>query len=60
MLQKLPGTVTEKLNAFQNSVYLNWLLALENKYPVLKIAGPEIVNLDAELQDLRVAQNAPL
>ncbi|MBK0404541.1 DUF2075 domain-containing protein [Adhaeribacter sp. BT258] len=51
-LQKLPGTVAEKRTAFQNSVLLNWLLELENKYPVLKIAGPEIEKLETELQEL--------
>lgn len=51
-LQKLPGTVTEKLVAFENSVYLNWLLELENKQPVLKMAGPEINKLETELQEL--------
>src|SRR5690606_11176204 len=51
-LQKLPGMVAEKLAVFQNSVYLNWLLELEVKYPVLKIAGPEIGKLETELQEL--------
>lgn len=51
-LQKLPGSDAEKLATFQNAVYLNWLLALENKYPVLKIAGAEIEKLEAELQQL--------
>ncbi|MFC5270475.1 AAA domain-containing protein [Adhaeribacter terreus] len=51
-LQKLPGTVAEKLETFQNSVFLNWILELENKYPVLKIAGEEIANLESELQEL--------
>ncbi len=51
-LQKLPGEIGEKLSAFQNSVYLTWLLELENKYPVLKIAGVEITKLESELREL--------
>lgn len=51
-LQNLPGTVNQKLKAFQNSVFLNWITHLENQFSVLKLAGPELNKLETELQEL--------
>ena len=56
ILQKVPGEVTEKLAIFENSVYLNWITELEEKFPVLKL-GAELNNLEAELQELILAAN---
>jgi hypothetical protein len=51
-LQKLPGQAPEKLALFGNSLYLHWLYFLEEQFPVLKLAGPELDTLETELQEL--------
>jgi hypothetical protein len=52
LLQKLPGEAAAKVIEFENSVYLHWLFYLEEKFPVLKLAGEEVNKLEAELQKL--------
>jgi superfamily I DNA and/or RNA helicase len=52
LLKNLPSSATEKAENFENNVYLHWLYFLEEKFPVLKLAGAEIDKLETELQEL--------